>query len=184
MYKRQTREIEGNAEIASVTFPGFAAGLQPGDTVLIDDGSLRLQVESVTETDVCCKVLHGGRIADHKGINVPNVHMDIPALGSRDKEDLLFGIQNDVDFVAASFVRSKEDVVAIRRFLDYNGGHQIKIISKIENTEGIENFDAILDCSDGIMVDVYKRQAHHFQKGLNLAVGHGKASFQGPEGVC
>ena len=143
-----TREIEGNAEIASVTFPGFAAGLQPGDTVLIDDGSLRLQVESVTETDVCCKVLHGGRIADHKGINVPNVHMDIPALGSRDKEDLLFGIQNDVDFVAASFVRSKEDVVAIRRFLDYNGGHQIKIISKIENTEGIENFDAILDCSE------------------------------------
>lgn len=147
-----TRDVEGNAEIASVTFPGFAAGLHAGDTVLIDDGSLRLQVESVTDTDVRCTVLHGGRISDHKGINVPNVHMDIPALGSRDKEDLLFGIQNDVDFVAASFVRSREDAVAIRKFLDYNGGHSIKLISKIENNEGIENFDAILDCSDGIMV--------------------------------
>ena len=147
-----TRDVEGNAEIASVTFPGFAAGLHAGDTVLIDDGSLRLQVESVTDTDARCTVLHGGRISDHKGINVPNVHMDIPALGSRDKEDLLFGIQNDVDFVAASFVRSREDAVAIRKFLDYNGGHSIKLISKIENNEGIENFDAILDCSDGIMV--------------------------------
>ncbi len=147
-----TKEVEGDAHRASVSFDGFARGLKPGDTILIDDGKLELQVEQADDVEVNCTVVHGGPVSNHKGINVPNVHLDIPHLGEQDKADLLFGVEQDVDFVAASFIRNAEDVIAIRKFLDYNGGHGIRIISKIENNEGIENFDEILKKSDGIMV--------------------------------
>ncbi|MBR6524633.1 MAG: pyruvate kinase [Clostridia bacterium] len=146
------REVEGNKNICQVTFDGFAKSLKMGDTVLVDDGKIRMTVEESNEEDVVCRVLNSGRIANHKGINVPNVHMDIPALGPTDKADLLFGVQMDVDFVAASFIRNAQDVVDIRKYLNYYGGHHIAIISKIENAEGIDNFEEILEKSDGIMV--------------------------------
>ena len=120
--------------------------------MLIDDGKLRLEVTETTETDIVCRVINGGQISNHKGINVPSVALQMEYLSEQDKSDLLFGIEKDVDLVAASFVRKGEDVRGLRAFLDEHGGSAIKIISKIENLEGIENFEEILELSDGIMV--------------------------------
>lgn len=147
-----TREIEGDENAVTVTYAGMPQELRPGNSILIDDGNIELNVESCTETDVICHVIHGGRISNHKGINVPNVHLELPFLSDQDKADILFGIENDVDFVAASFVRCKEDVIALRKFVDYHGARNLRIISKIENIEGVNNFDEILAYSDGIMV--------------------------------
>lgn len=147
-----SRAVPGDATACQVTFAGLARGLSAGDTVLIDDGMIELAVERTTETDAVCRVVHGGTLKDHKGVNVPNVHLDIPHLGEQDQRDLAFGVEQGVDFVSASFIRTAQDVVNIRKFLNYHGGHGIKIIAKIENREGIEHFDEILACSDGIMV--------------------------------
>ena len=147
-----TREIEGDKHAVSVSYAGLPSELGPGNRVLIDDGRICLEVVSTTDTDILCKVLAGGEISSRKGINIPYAHLEMPYLSEQDKADLVFGIQNDVDFVAASFVRCKQDVIDLRKFLDYHGGHAIKIISKIENIEGINNFDDILAHSDGIMV--------------------------------
>lgn len=146
------REVEGNEKIVSLTYGKLIGQLSAGDIVLIDDGKVRLEVKERTETDAVCRILAGGKISDHKGVNVPSIHLEMPYLSEQDRKDVLFGIENDVDFIAASFVRRRDDVVALRKFIDYNGGHQIRIISKIENAEGIENFDDILENSDGIMV--------------------------------
>ena len=108
------------------------------------DGKVSLEVIETNDTDIKCKVLVGGEISNHKGINIPNVHLDFDYLSEQDKLDLQFGVKEDVDFVAASFVRSKDDVVKLRNYLDYIGGNNIKIISKIENIEGVDNFDEIL----------------------------------------
>ena len=152
-YTLTSRDVVGNNKIASITFPDLPKhDLKAGQHILIDDGNIDLEVISTTDTDILCKVLDGGVISTHKSINVPNFHINIPFLSDRDKDDLLFGIEMDVDFVAASFVRCAEDVISLRKFLDYNGGHAIRIIAKIENAEGVENFDAILEASDGIMV--------------------------------
>ena len=147
-----TREIEGDKHAVSVSYAGLPSELVPGNRILIDDGRICLEVVSTTDTDILCKVLAGGEISSRKGINIPYAHLEMPYLSEQDKADLVFGIQNDVDFVAASFVRCKQDVIDLRKFLDYHGGHAIKIISKIENIEGINNFDDILAHSDGIMV--------------------------------
>ena len=147
-----TEEILGNAERASITYKDLPRELKKDDEVLIDDGKLRLKVQETTATEIICTVVVGGEISNHKGINVPNVALSMEYLSPVDKEDLLFGIQKDVDYVAASFVRRAEDVLALRAFLKENGGESIKIISKIENTEGIDNFEEILEASDGIMV--------------------------------
>ena len=147
-----TREIEGDKHAVSVSYAGLPSELVPGNRVLIDDGRICLEFVSTTDTDILCKVLAGGEISSRKGINIPYAHLEMPYLSEQDKADLVFGIQNDVDFVAASFVRCKQDVIDLRKFLDYHGGHAIKIISKIENIEGINNFDDILAPSDGIMV--------------------------------
>ena len=147
-----TREIEGDKHAVSVSYAGLPSELVPGNRVLIEDGRICLEVVSTTDTDILCKVLAGGEISSRKGINIPYAHLEMPYLSEQDKADLVFGIQNDVDFVAASFVRCKQDVIDLRKFLDYHGGHAIKIISKIENIEGINNFDDILAHSDGIMV--------------------------------
>ena len=147
-----TREVMGTAAIAQQTFAKLPESVKPGNTILIDDGKIVLKVESTTDTDVVCRVIHGGKVSNHKGVNVPNVHLDMPVLGEKDKQDLLFGIEQDVDLVAVSFVRCKQDVVEIRKFLNYNGAHSTKIISKIENHEGIDHFEEILEVSDGIMV--------------------------------
>ena len=111
-----------------------------------------LTVKELTDTDIVCDIKDGGPISNHKGVNIPNTRIDMPYLSKTDEEDLIFAIKQDLDFVSASFVRSKEDVIAVRKFLDYHGGHSIKIISKIENLEGVQNFDEILKYSDGIMV--------------------------------
>ena len=147
-----TEQVKGTAETCSISFSDLPKSIKAGARVLIDDGQIELTVNEITETEIHCTVIDGGYISSHKGVNIPHVHLNMPYLSEKDKNDLLFGIENDVDFIAASFVRTKEDVIDIRKFLDYNGGHDIKIISKIENNEGVENFDDILEHSDGIMV--------------------------------
>ncbi len=147
-----TRDVLGNDREVSVTCKNLPSQLSAGKRILIDDGRLLLTVLSTTETDILCRVDDGGPVSNHKGINVPNTHIDMPFLGEVDKKDLLFGIENDVDFIAASFVRTGADVIEMRKFLNYHGGHDIKIISKIENIEGVNNFEEILAHSDGIMV--------------------------------
>lgn len=147
-----TNEVEGDESIVSITYKNLPKEIKIGDKILIDDGKVLIRVDSVTDTDIVCKVLDGGEISGRKGINIPNIHLNMPYLSKQDEDDIRFGIEMDVDFVAASFVRSKEDVIALRKFIDYYGGHSIKIISKIENIEGINNFDEILKYSDGIMV--------------------------------
>ena len=147
-----TEEIEGDSSRAQITYKRLPEQMKKGMTILLDDGNIELQVEDAADTEIHCTVMNSGVIKNGKGVNVPGVHIDIPHLSDRDKSDLLFGIRHQVDFIAASFIRSKEDVIGMRKFMDYNGGHRIKIISKIENLEGVENFSSILDHSDGIMV--------------------------------
>ncbi len=147
-----SRDVEGTAEEVSVSYKELPSELKVGDRILIDDGKILLETVSLTETDIVCKVLDGGELSGRKGINIPHIHLSMPYLSAQDQADIRFGIEMDVDFVAASFVRCKEDVIALRKFMDYYGGHNIKIISKIENIEGINNFDEILKYSDGIMV--------------------------------
>ena len=145
-------EIDGDDEAVSVTYKDLPTQIAGGDRILIDDGRVVLEVQDCTPTDVRCTVITGGEISDRKGVNIPGKHLDFPYISKQDEEDLIFGVEQEVDFVAASFVRSKDDVIAVRNLLDYYGGQDIKIISKIENIEGVENFDEILRYSDGIMV--------------------------------
>ena len=152
LFTLTTENVLGNAERASITYANLPGELKEGDEVLIDDGKLRLKVTETTQTDIVCRVITGGQISNHKGINVPNVALSMEYVSPADKDDLLFGIEKDVDYVAASFVRRADDVIALRNFLTENGGSDIKIISKIENIEGIDNFEEILEASDGIMV--------------------------------
>ena len=147
-----TEHVNGNSSISAVTYKELPRELKTGDKVLIDDGKIKLEVLDTTDTQVKCRVEHGGTVSNHKGINIPNVALKMEYLSEKDKEDLIFGIEKDVDYVAASFVRKAEDVGLLRGFLDAHGGKDIKIISKIENLEGIENFEEILELSDGIMV--------------------------------
>lgn len=147
-----TENVEGNEKRVGISFNGLPAKVAPGNAVLIDDGKIRLAVKECSKTDIVCTVTHGGIIKDRKSVNVPNVSLGMEYISERDKSDLLFGIEEDVDFVAASFVRCADDVISLRKFINYHGGHDIKIISKIENIEGVRNFDEILENSDGIMV--------------------------------
>ena len=142
----------GDAEKVSITYEKLPKELKVGDRVLIDDGRIDLRVEELTDTDIVCRVVTGGELSGRKGINIPNAHLSMPYISEQDELDLRFGIEMDVDFVAASFVRSKKDVIELRKLLNYYGGHKIKIIAKIENAEGVENFDEILANCDGIMV--------------------------------
>ena len=147
-----TEEIKGDSKKVSVSYKDLPSQLNIGDKVLIDDGKIVLEVTDTSDTEIKCVVAAGGVISDRKGVNIPCKHLDFPYISKQDEKDLIFGVEQNVDFVAASFVRSKEDVIAIRNLLDYYGGQDIKIISKIENIEGVENFDEILRYSDGIMV--------------------------------
>lgn len=147
-----TRDVPGTEKIVSITYKELPNDLKPGNTVLIDDGSLELRVKECTETDIICEVINGGKISNHKGINVPCVHLNMPYMSEADKADVRFGVEQDVDFIAASFVRNEDDIIELRKFVDYYGGQNIKLISKIENVEGIDHFNEILSHSDGIMV--------------------------------
>lgn len=147
-----SEEKVGNKDFVSISYAGLNKLVSAGNIIKVDDGSIVLKVEDVNDLEIACRVIVGGTLKNRKGINVPGVHLDMPYLSKKDKEDILFAIENDVDYIAASFVRNKQDVIDIRKFVNYHGGHKLKIISKIENSEGINNFDEILAESNGIMV--------------------------------
>lgn len=151
-FKLIAEEKLGNNKFVSITYAGLNKLVTAGDTIKVDDGSLILEVESANDKEITCRVVVGGTLKNRKSINVPGVHLDMPYLSEKDKADVLFAIENDVDYIAASFVRTKQDVIDLRKFINYHGGHNIKIIAKIENSEGIQNFDEILAESNGIMV--------------------------------
>ncbi len=146
------RTVVGNNKIVAVTYEGFVADLKAGDTVLVDDGLIEMEVKEVTDKEVKCIVKNNGDLGENKGINLPGVSVNLPALAEKDISDLKFGCEQGIDFVAASFIRKPEDVLAVRQVLNENGGESIKIISKIENQEGLSNFDKILEVTDGVMV--------------------------------
>ena len=145
-------DIIGNKERVSVSYKELYKDIKVGTQILIDDGKIELQVKEIKDKDVICEVMNGGMLGNRKSINLPGTHVNLPSLKEKDIKDLKDGCMTDFDFVAASFIRSKEDVLAIRKVLDENGGKNIKIISKIENQEGIDNLDEIIELSDGIMV--------------------------------
>ncbi|MCI5513665.1 MAG: pyruvate kinase [Clostridia bacterium] len=147
-----TRSVVGNEREVSISYADLPSQLIPGTKILIDDGKVLLRVKECTETDIICTVEFGGIISNRKSINIPRVHLSMPYMSKQDEEDVIFGIEQNVDFIAASFVRSKEDMITLRKFVNYHGGHNIKLIAKIENNEGVDNFDDILKYSDGIMV--------------------------------
>ncbi|MDX2320793.1 MAG: pyruvate kinase PykF [Moritella sp.] len=144
--------VVGNKDCVAVTYAGFAKDLNPGAIILVDDGLIEMKVVETTDTEVKCTVLNTGALGENKGVNLPNISVGLPALSEKDKADLAFGCEQEVDFVAASFIRKADDVREIREVLFNHGGENIQIISKIENQEGVDNFDEILAESDGIMV--------------------------------
>ncbi len=148
-----TREVEGTKDIVSITYAGLPTDVSVGTRILIDDGLIDLKVTSIENgTDIVCEVINGGVISNHKGVNIPGVDLSMPYLSDVDKEDILFGIQQGFDFIAASFVRTASDILQIKRFLEENGCYSINIIAKIENMQGVEHIDEIIQVSDGIMV--------------------------------
>jgi len=146
-----TEDIPGTAQKASITYKNLYKDVSVGSPVLIDDGKIEMEVLEIQGTEIVCKVKNGGFVSDKKGINVPGVELSMPYISEKDREDILFGIQMGFDFLAASFVRTKEDILAIREILDENKS-PMKIIAKIESLQGIQNLEDILAVSDGIMV--------------------------------
>ena len=146
-----TREVEGTKEICSVTYKDLPHDVHEGGTIMLDDGLIMLRIEKVTDTDITCTVLNSGKIKTKKGVNVPGVHLSMPYLSQKDREDIIFGIQNGFDFIAASFVRTAQDVYDIRNLLNEYDSN-IRIIAKIENREGVNNIDSILAAADAVMV--------------------------------
>ncbi len=146
------KDIIGDEKSCTITYKELYMDVSKGSRILINDGLVELEVTEIKNKDIYCKVKNGGVVGDHKGINVPGVDIRLPALTSQDIADIKFGIENDFDIIAASFVRKAADVIEIRKVLEKNGGSEILVIAKIENREGIRNFDEILKVSDGIMV--------------------------------
>lgn len=151
-FKLTTEEILGTNKISHITYKNLPEDVEIGDSILIDDGLIELEVLSKDDKEVTCLVKNGGTINNHKGVNIPGVNIGLPSLTEKDKEDIIFGIENELDFVAPSFIRKARDVIEIRKILEDNGGEDIQIISKIENREGVDNIDEILKMSDGIMI--------------------------------
>ena len=152
MFTLTTRDVMGSNQVASISYKGLPRDVKPGDRILIDDGLIELILLENDGENLVCQVVNGGRISDRKGVNVPNVSLSMPFLSDKDREDILFGIRTGFDFIAASFTRTADDILQIRRLLSDNGVSHIKIIAKIENTEGVDNIDEIIKVSDGIMV--------------------------------
>lgn len=166
-----TDPIEGNNTRCSQTYKDLPKDVKEGDTILIDDGLIQLTVEDVTDTDVVCRVVNGGELGQKKGINVPNVEVKLPAITEQDKKDILFGIEQGIDFIAASFVRNAEAIKEIKELLRANGGERIDVIAKIENAEGVHNIDKIIKAADGMMVargdlgvEIPAHEVPHIQK--------------------
>ncbi len=146
-----TEEIMGTNEKVSISYKQLPKDVEEGMAILLDDGLIELKVEKVTDTDIVCTVINGGFVSNKKGVNVPGAELSMPFISDVDREDILFGIKMGFDFLACSFVRSKEDILAVRKILDENGA-KTKVIAKIENMQGIRNLSEILEVSDGIMV--------------------------------
>lgn len=147
-----TDRVEGTVEMASISFAGLPQDVIPSNHILIDDGLIDLEVQSTTDTTITCKVLNGGTVSANKGINVPDVSLSLPFMSNRDRSDIAFACEMEADFIAASFTRRGEDVVQVRQELERCNNHNIRIIAKIENAEGVDNIDEIIKVSDGIMV--------------------------------
>lgn len=169
-YTLTTRDIVGDDKIGHINYSGLNEDVTAGNKILIDDGLIELEVQTVDGTDIVCRVINGGELGMRKGVNVPNVKIKLPALTDKDKADIQFGIEQGFDFIAASFVRTADAVKEIREILDA-AGSTIQIIAKIENAEGIENLDEIIEASDGIMVargdmgvEIPAEQVPHIQK--------------------
>ena len=146
-----TRDVEGTKEICSITYKDLPQDVAPGGTIMLDDGLIKLQIQTVNDTDIVCTVLNNGKIKNKKGVNVPGVHLSMPYMSQRDKDDIIFGIEQGFDFIAASFVRTAQDVYEIRNLLNEYDSN-IRIIAKIENREGVNNIDSILAAADAVMV--------------------------------
>ena len=153
LFTLTTRDILGDKSIVNISYEGLPQDVKEGNIILIDDGLVELKVlEIIDNTEIKCVALNSGTLKNHKGVNVPNVEINLPAITQKDIDDILFGIENGVDFIAPSFIRKADDVTEIRRILEENNGHNIDIISKIENQQGVDNIEEILAASDGIMV--------------------------------
>ncbi len=146
-----TREVEGTKEICSITYKDLPQDVHEGGIIMLDDGLIKLAIKSVSDTDIVCEVLNSGKIKTKKGVNVPGVHLSMPYLSQRDRDDIIFGVQQGFDFIAASFVRTAQDVYDIRNLLNEYDSN-IRIIAKIENREGVNNIDSILAAADAVMV--------------------------------
>lgn len=146
-----TEEIMGTAQRATISYKNLKNDISVGTTLLIDDGLIELEVEKISGEDIICRVINGGFVSNHKGVNVPGAILSMPYISDADMEDILFGIKEGYELIAASFVRSKEDIYELRKILQEHGS-DMKIIAKIENMQGIENLEEILEASDGIMV--------------------------------
>ena len=146
-----TDDIEGDETIVSITYDEIAEDVEVGDAILIDDGLIELEVKEIEENNLICEVISGGELGNRKGVNIPNAALNLPALTKKDIEDIYFGVNNGVDYIAVSFVRNAEAVLEIKEILD-DCNSDIGIISKIENREGIDNIDEIINVSDGIMI--------------------------------
>ncbi|MDK2809009.1 MAG: pyruvate kinase [Clostridiales bacterium] len=147
-----TREIDGNEHEVSITYKELPQDVSEGSRILIDDGLVELIVERVENTDIICKVQNDGVISNRKGVNVPGTKLTMEFISEKDKQDILFGIKNGFDFIAASFTRTAKDVQDVRKLLKENGGDSIQIIAKIENMQGVENINEIIEEADGIMI--------------------------------
>ena len=146
-----TVDMMGTAEKATITYKNLKNDIEVGGSILIDDGLIEMHIEEITDTDIVCRVINGGFVSNHKGVNVPGAILSMPYISEVDRKDILFGVEMGFDFLAASFTRTKEDILAIREILDAHNS-PMKIIAKIENMQGIQNLDEILSVSDGIMV--------------------------------
>lgn len=147
-----TRDILGDNSIVNISYEELPKDVKVGNMILIDDGLVELEVLEIKDTEIECIALNNGELSNHKGVNVPHVEINLPAITEKDKGDIIFGIKNDIDFIAASFIRKAEDVTNIRKILEENDGEHIHIISKIENQQGVDNIEEILKASDGMMV--------------------------------
>lgn len=146
------RDVEGTNEIVSITYQELAKDVSIGTHILIDDGLVEMVVTKIADWDIICQVNNSGFVSNHKGVNVPDIHLSLPYMSEKDKEDILFGIEQGVDFIAASFTRNAGDVFQIRSLLNENGGNDINIIAKIENSEGVAKIDEIIEAADAIMI--------------------------------
>ncbi|MBE6823498.1 pyruvate kinase [Caproiciproducens sp. LBM24188] len=147
-----TRDVVGDETTASITFQNLPREVSTGAKILIDDGLIELKVDFCTDTDIHCTVVNGGVISAHKGINVPGIKLSLPFISEKDKQDIAFAVEEDFDFIAASFTRCAQDIIDLRTELERLNCHKIRIIAKIENSDGVENIDEIIRVSDGIMV--------------------------------